>query len=228
MIWGKPALCDDIVQYCDSDKTFFRRDSYIHRFSICWTIQIKMHNWASVNLSNGRKRWSQSAMSFQSCCVKSPAMTSQHRVAVLLDSWRALIKGNISDLFLKPRNNEPAVSTNASDLFLCLMTAWLTQNDASVAALALELSSEKHDCFSHLGYWFLHLSLSQLAFRSEVSVIVFITSPKGLLHVYFHLNNNNRWADQTNALRLGLLFPIWMEVVSFRFSTHFIISHPLL
>ena len=69
------------------------------------TTQIKMHNWAvtltSVDSSNCSEKLSLSAMSFQSCCVKSSAMTLQRHVTVLLGSWRALIEDNIYGLFFK-------------------------------------------------------------------------------------------------------------------------------
>ena len=110
-------------------------------------------SFTSVDSSNFSEKHSQSTMSFQSCCIKSLAMTSLRRVTVLLDSWRALIEDNISALFLKSRNNESAASTNASFTispswkdFLFFSIKWLTRNDASVAALTFEVCCENNDC----------------------------------------------------------------------------------
>ena len=105
------------------------------------TIRMKMHSWAvslvSVDSSNCSEKHSQSAMSLQSCCIKSLAITSQRCVTVLLDSWRALIDDNISSMFLKSRNKESAASTKTSFIispswkdFLWVVIEWHTNNDA--------------------------------------------------------------------------------------------------
>lgn len=108
------------------------------------TIRMKIHTWAvslaSVGSSNCSEKHSQSAMSFQSCCIKSWAMASLRRATVLLDNWRALIEDNIFALFLKSWNNVSAASTNASFTispswkdFVLLMRRRLIRNNASVA-----------------------------------------------------------------------------------------------
>ena len=73
------------------------------------TIPIKMHNcvvsFLFVDAPNCSEKHSQSAMPFQSRCVKSSAMTSQRRVTVFLDSWRALIEDNILFKVLKQEDS---------------------------------------------------------------------------------------------------------------------------
>ena len=105
------------------------------------TIQTKMHIWAvslaSVDSSNCSEKRSHSAMFLWSCCVKSLAITSQHCVTVLLDSWWNLIDDNITGLFLKSWNKESAASTKASFIILPLNKVQQTKQRINGAPVSL-------------------------------------------------------------------------------------------